>query len=278
MHATNFVLVGQDLPSSWQSGAVPADFEWRQFEPAALSRAKASLGLRTSVCVPARNEETTIGDIVEVIHQELMVRDGLVDELVVIDDGSSDATAKEAETAGAEVISLPEGLGKGQAMRRGVEATTGEIVAFCDADVYGFSSRFVLGLLGPLLTTPSVAMVKGAYRRPREGAEGEGGRVTELVAKPLLRLLFPDLAGIEQPLAGEWAARRAVLDRLQLADGYGVELGVLIDVQRLLGAEAIAQCHMGERRHRNRPLAELAPMAGTIMRVALSRAGLLPPG
>ena len=274
----HFAPVGQHLPPSWQSVSVVAQFEWREFEPGALARAKAYRGLRTSVCIPARNEEATVGDIVAVVHDELMERHGLVDELVVIDDGSSDATAKEAEGAGAEVIRLPEGLGKGQAMRRGLQATTGEIVSFCDADVYGFSPRFVVGLFGPLLTVPSIALVKAAYRRPLEGAEGEGGRVTELVAKPLIRLLFPDLAALQQPLAGEWAARREVLEQLDLAAGYGVELGALIDVRSLLGVQGIAQCDMGERRHRNRPLAELAPMAETIMRLALERAGLLPPG
>jgi glucosyl-3-phosphoglycerate synthase len=250
-------------------------FDWRSFDAIALAAQKGDLGV--SVCIPARNEAATVGEIVRVIRGQLMGRKGLVDQLLVVDDGSTDATAKEAEAAGAQVLTLPEGRGKGEAMTEGLRATTGDIVAYCDADVYDFTARFVVGLVGPLLIDATVLLVKGTYRRPLDGVDGEGGRVTELAAKPLISLFFPDLAGLGQPLAGEWAARRDVLQGTQFEPGYGVELGVLLDVLGRHGPDAIAECDLGERRHRNRPLSELRPQAETIIRLALQRAGLLPP-
>jgi glucosyl-3-phosphoglycerate synthase len=250
-------------------------FDWRSFDPERLTAFKT--GRRVSVCIPARDEQATVGDVVRVVADELMTGCGLVDELVVVDDGSVDATAKEAEAAGAQVVALPEPRGKGEAMWQGLQATTGELVAYCDADIYGFAPRFVIGLLGPLLTDGSISLVKATYRRPLDGVKGEGGRVTELVAKPLISLLFPELAKLSQPLAGEWAAPRTVLEGLTYAGGYGVELGVLVDVAERYGPASIAECDLGERCHRNRPLPELAPQAETIIRLALERAGLLPP-
>ena len=251
-------------------------FDWRSFGAASLAVSKAAQGLRISVCVPAHNEQATVADIVGTVRANLMEEAPLVDELVVVDDGSDDETAKEAQAAGATVVSLPVTAGKGAAMWEGLQATSGDIVAYCDADVYDFSARFVLGLVGPLLAVPEIALVKGAYRRPLDGQEGEGGRVTELVAKPLIGLFFPELGQLRQPLAGESASWRHVLSEAPYEDGYGVELGLLIDIARRYGAGAIAECDLGERQHRNRPLAELAPQAETIIRVALGRAGLLP--
>jgi glucosyl-3-phosphoglycerate synthase len=256
---------------------VIAQFDWRSFSAPALVERKLATGTRISVCIPACNEQATVGDIVSVIREDLMERHSVVDELVVVDDGSSDATAKEAEAAGAGVVSLPRTCGKGEAMWQGLQSTTGDLVAYCDADIYDFTARFVLGLVGPLLAAPEVVLVKGAYRRPLDGVPGEGGRVTELVAKPLIGLLFPDLKGLRQPLAGEWASRRPVLSEVPYAGGYGVELGMLIDIAERYGPDAIAECDLGERRHRNRSLADLAPQAETIMKLALVRAGLLPP-
>jgi glucosyl-3-phosphoglycerate synthase len=255
---------------------MPNRFDWRSFTAAGLAQAKDRLGLRAAVCIPARNEAGTVGEIVSVVHEELVMRHQLVDELVVVDDGSSDATAEQARSAGATVLAMGSGPGKGEAMRYGLDATTSDLIAYCDADIYDFTPRFVLGLLGPLLTDPSTALVKGAYRRPLDGVPGEGGRVTELVAKPLIELLFPELAAVRQPLAGEWASRREILEPLSYAEGYGVEMGILVDIAREYGPSAIAECDLGERRHRNRPLAELAPMARTVMRLGLERAGLLP--
>jgi glucosyl-3-phosphoglycerate synthase len=248
-------------------------------EFAAERLVEAKRGRAVSVCLPARDEAATVGRVIEVIRAELMDRHPLVDELVVIDDGSTDATAAVAAAAGANVLAasdiLPEyggGGGKGQALWKGVHVTRGDVIAFCDSDVRNFGDHFVTGLLGPLLLRDDVSFVKGFYRRPLDGRDGEGGRVTELVARPLISLLFPHLASLIQPLAGECAARRDVLERVPFVDGYGVDLGLLIDVSMLLGMGGIVQCDLGERVHRNRPLSELAPQATAIVQLALSRA------
>jgi glucosyl-3-phosphoglycerate synthase len=213
-----------------------------------------------------------------------MERHTLVDELVVIDDGSTDDTAALAVAAGADVLPAASILaeygtepGKGQALWKGVHVTSGDVVVFCDADVRNFGAHFVTGLLGPLLLRDDVTFVKGYYRRPLEGRSGEGGRVTELVARPLISQLFPHLAPLMQPLAGECAARRDVLERVPFVDGYGVDLGLLIDISERFGASSLVQCDLGERIHRNRPLAELAPQAAAIVQLALSRAGAVAP-
>lgn len=248
----------------------------------------AKRGRRVSVCLPAHDEAATVGHVVRAIRAALMQQYPLVDELMVIDDGSSDGTAETARAAGADVLTasaiLPQPedsdaggpAGKGQAMWKAVHVTTGDLVVFCDADVVGFQPHFVTGLLGPLLLGDDVAFVKGFYDRPLDGRAGEGGRVTELVARPLISVLFPHLAGLVQPLAGECAARRDVLEGVPFVDGYGVDLGLLIDVSETWGVGAMAQVDLGERVHRNRPLAELAPQATSIVQLALSRSGLMP--
>jgi glucosyl-3-phosphoglycerate synthase len=157
-------------------------------------------------------------------------------------------------------------------MQTALEMAHGDLFAFVDADVTNFGPHFVTGLLGPLLLDDSTTLVKGYYERPLHGAPEGGGRVTELVAKPLIDLLFPDLTGIIQPLAGETAAPRSVLEKCGLADGYQVELALLIDVAANFGAETIAQVDLGVRVHRNRPLSELRPQATDILRTALARA------
>jgi len=246
--------------------------------PLVASHVAATLGLvdgaatGKAVVGAARRPSTVKLDAVVPV---LLDHFGALTELVVVDDGSTDETAKEAEAAGAAVLSLPGTTGKGKAMQEGLRATSGEVIVFCDADIYDFSARFVLGVLGPLLTAPGTALVKGAYRRPLDGQEGEGGRVTELVAKPVLRLLFPELPSLRQPLAGEIASWRHVLNVLEFESGYGVEIGMLIDIARLYGAASIVESDLGERRHRNRPLSELAPQAQTVIEVALRRAALL---
>jgi glucosyl-3-phosphoglycerate synthase len=233
------------------------------------------------VCIPARNEAATVGPIVNSIVSALTASPGgapLVDEVVVIDDGSIDQTARLALLAGARVITTdtPRG-GKGQAMRSALKSTDGDIVAFVDADVTNFGPHFVTGLLGPLLLDEAVTLVKGFYQRPLHGAPDGGGRVTELTAKPIIDLLFPHLAPIEQPLAGETAAPRWILETCGLADGYAVELALLIDVAARFGVETIAQVDLGVRVHRNRPLAELRPQATDILRAALARVPLITP-
>jgi glucosyl-3-phosphoglycerate synthase len=155
-----------------------------------------------------------------------------------------------------------------------VASSTGDIVAFCDADVRDFDERFVVGLLGPLLADPDVAFVKAYYQRPGDGHPRGGGRVTELVARPVLHLLFAELAGVVQPLAGEFAGRREVLESVPFVEGYGVDLGLLVDITRAVGAERVVQVDLGRRIHRNRPLRELGPMATVVLQTALRRAGL----
>jgi glucosyl-3-phosphoglycerate synthase len=256
-----------------------ASFDHSQYRAAALVEAKH--GRSVSVCLPARNEEATVGDIVAVVRRDLIERVRLVDEIVVVDDGSTDRTADHAARAGARVVTLipttagaGDGSGKGQALARATVEATGDIVVFLDADVRNFGPHFVTGLLGPLLLRPEVAFVKAFYRRPLHGRRGEGGRVSELVARPLLARLFPHLSGVVQPLAGECAAQRRVLEEVDFADGYGVELAMLIDVARRFGVGCLAQVDLGERVHRNRPLAELRSQAAAVLDVALARAGI----
>ncbi len=254
-------------------------YHHQEFSATRLVAAKRSR--RVSVCLPARNEGETVGRVVETLHRELVLRHPLIDELVVVDDGSSDDTAAVAAAAGATVVTaattLPEygsEHGKGQAMWKGVHVTTGDVIAFCDADIRGFSSSFLLGLLGPLLTQDDVTFVKGCYERPLEGRPGEGGRVTELMARPVISLFFPHLAGLSQPLAGECAARRDVLEAVPFVGGYGVDLGLIIDVTNHFGPSGLVECYLGERVHRNRPLVELSVQALVILQVALARAGV----
>lgn len=241
----------------------------------------AKKGRRLSVCLPARNEAETIGQTVAAVQRELVERVPVVDELVVIDDGSTDDTAAVAAAAGAKVFHsaavLPEygtENGKGQAMWRGVHVTSGDIVVFCDADIRSFDPGFVLGLAGPLLTRDDVTAVKGFYDRPLNGQPGEGGRVTELMARPLISVFFPHLSGLHQPLAGELAARREVLESVPFVGGYGVDLGLLIDITERFGCGGLVQCDLGERVHRNRALSELGVQSLAILQLVLERAGL----
>jgi glucosyl-3-phosphoglycerate synthase len=260
--------------------AVSATFAARDF-PAERVEADRR-GRRVSVVVPARDEEDTIGEVVSVIRRELMERHHVVDELVVVNDGSTDGTASVAMAAGAEVVDATGVLpdygtehGKGQAMWRGLHVTSGDIVAYCDADIRSFGPEFVLGVVGPLLAGDSAAFVKGFYSRPFEGRDGEGGRVTELAARPLIALLFPHLSSLVQPLAGECAGRREVLEAVPFVGGYGVDLGLLIDIAARLGPGAIAQSDLGRRVHRNRPLSQLSAQALAIWQLGVERAGLI---
>jgi glucosyl-3-phosphoglycerate synthase len=178
-----------------------------------------------------------------------------------------------AREAGARVLTLAGGGGKGEAMRAGLEAAGGDLLVYLDADVENTTGGFVTHLLAPLLLEEEIALVKGFYRRPLHGAPTGGGRVTELMARPLIEVLFPELAEVRQPLAGEAAGPRWALEKLTFAAGYGVEMGMLIDVAARFGAEAIAQVDLGVRVHRNRPLDELRPQAVEVLRAALDRAG-----
>lgn len=233
-----------------------------------------------SLVLPARNEAGTVGDLVRSLDSALS---GVVDEIVVVDDGSSDGTGALAAAAGARVVTVADvrpdvpSAGKGGAMWRGLAATTGELVVFLDADVRDFDPGNVASLLLPLLRHQDVHLVKAAYARPLEvdGVlhPGSGGRVTRLVATPVLNLVAPDLTVFAQPLAGETAARRALLQRLSLVGGYGVELALLLDAYALVGLEGLAQVDLGERAHRHQSDEALAKMATALLHVAAARAG-----
>lgn len=253
------------------------------FELDVLVAAKESTTV--SVCIPARNEEPTVGQIVERIRTKLVDGQPLVDEIIVVDDHSTDRTAEEARSAGATVVDAStvltefgRGHGKGEALWKSLYASTGDIVVWCDADVRDFSTRFISGLLGPLLTDPTIGFVKGFYERPVDGHVRGGGRVTELVARPLLTMCFPELGDIVQPLSGEYGGRRTILEQLPFVEGYGVDIAMLIDIANQFGSEVIAQVDLGERIHRNRPLHELSPMAAQVLQSAMRRIqpGLVP--
>jgi glucosyl-3-phosphoglycerate synthase len=239
---------------------------------------------RVSVVLPALNEAATVGRIVARIRRDLVDRVALVDELMVVDSGSTDSTVDVARSAGAEVVRredvLPEFAirpGKGEVLWRSLAATTGDVVVFVDSDLSDFTSTFVTGLLGPLLCDPSVQFVKATYDRALQSGETVlptgGGRVTELVARPLIGLHWPELSGFVQPLGGEYAARRALLESLPFASGYGVEFGLLVDTYRSVGLDAMAQVDLSRRKHRNSDLHKLGRMAAEILQVAESRLG-----
>jgi glucosyl-3-phosphoglycerate synthase len=232
-----------------------------------------------SVCLPARDEARTIGPILE---QLLPLRElGVIDQIVVVD-ASRDGTGEIARRLGAEVHDqddlMPElgpALGKGDAMWRVLPRLVGEVVCYLDADSEDFGPHFACGLLGPLLCEPGISFVKGFYRRPFRVGEltlpHGGGRVTELAARPLLNLFYPELAGFEQPLAGEIAARRELLDRLPYVTGYGVDIALLIDAYRAAGLDALAQVDLDVRQNAHQSLRELGPMAYAVLRAVAAR-------
>ncbi|MEU1665104.1 glucosyl-3-phosphoglycerate synthase [Streptomyces sparsogenes] len=264
---------------SWSADDRPLDL---------LLAAKRATGRTVSVVLPALDEEATVGEIAATIRRELMSEAApLVDELVVLDSGSTDRTAEVAAAAGARVVhrdsllpELPALPGKGEVLWRSLLATSGDIICFIDADLREFDARFVSGIVGPLLTEPDVHLVKGMYDRPLGtghdplapgAAAAQGGRVTELVARPLLNLHWPQLAGFVQPLGGEYAARRSLLERLPFPVGYGVELALLIDSLHTVGLDALAQVDIGVRKHRHQDAQALGRMAATIYRTAQLR-------
>lgn len=247
-----------------------------------LLDAKRRTGETVSVVLPALNEEATVGAIVAAIRGALMEDAPLVDELIVLDSGSTDHTAAAAAAAGAKVVHREEVLpwlpcehGKGEVLWRSLFVTQGSIVCFVDADLRAFVPEFVSGIVGPLLTEPEVAFVKAMYVRPLETPGSSdpagGGRVTELVARPLLNLHWPQLAGFVQPLGGEYAVRRSLLERLSFPIGYGVELGLLVDALELAGLDALAQVDVGVRHHRHQDAAGLGRMSAAIYRTAMER-------
>ena len=231
-----------------------------------------------SVVLPALDEEATVADVVSAVRPLLGT---LVDELVVVDSGSTDNTAEAAASAGARVVHRTDVLpdleprpGKGEVLWRSLAATTGDLVVFLDSDLVDPDPGFVPALLGPLLTRDDVHLVKGFYRRPLRLESTGGGRVTELAARPLLNALRPELAGVVQPLGGEYAGTREFLESVPFAPGYGVEIGLLLDAHTRYGLGGIAQVNLGVRKHRNRDLRQLGPMAAQIAVTALRRCGV----
>ncbi|MBS1847999.1 MAG: glucosyl-3-phosphoglycerate synthase [Actinobacteria bacterium] len=251
-------------------------------DAAALAAAKGTTTV--TVCLPAHNEAATVGRIIDAIRAELVVGVPLVDAIVVLDDASTDATAQVAREAGATVHSsarvlAPAGSrrGKGEAMWKSLAAVDTDLIVWVDADIVDFDTGFVTRLVGPLIDDPNCVFVKGHYDRP-VGADGlPGGRVTELVARPALSLYHPHLTVFPQPLSGEIAARRSALVDLPFASGYGVDIGLLIDVVDRYGLDHVARADLGVRVHRNRPLAQLAPQAFEVLHTILRRAGVPTP-
>lgn len=257
-----------------------ATAHWDDWSHDDLLAAKADT--RVSLVVPARNEAATVGDVVTRVRTALMDTVALLDEIIVIDSDSTDTTYQVATDAGAVVHrsaeirpDLGSFPGKGEAMWKSLFVCSGDVIVFMDADLTDWDTHFVPGLLGPLLTSPSVSLVKGFYERPGEQGALDGGRVTELVARPLIALLFPTLAGLVQPLAGEWAVRRSHFASLSVPTGYAVELAALVDTVAAYGESALAQVDLGVRAHRHQSLHDLGGMSTQILAAALSRSSVV---
>ncbi|HEX5115804.1 MAG TPA: glucosyl-3-phosphoglycerate synthase [Pseudonocardiaceae bacterium] len=268
------------LPPATRAWFAERTWQSPQWTVDELVRARGSRTV--SVVLPALDEESTVGGVVRSV---LPLVGPVVDECVVIDSGSTDGTVDAATAAGARVVhrddvlpGVPPLPGKGEVLWRSVAATTGDVLVFLDSDLVDPDPGFVAALLGPMLTVPDVHLVKGFYRRPLrlendETGEG-GGRVTELMARPLLSALRPELAGVVQPLGGEYALSRSFAESVPFAAGYGVEIGLLLDAHRRYGLAGLAQVNLGIRKHRNRSLAQLGVMARQILGTALNRCGV----
>lgn len=248
-----------------------------------LAALKATTGTTIAVCLPALDEADTIGGICTIVHDELLGA-GLVDELIVIDSGSTDETAAIAEASGARVLRAaelmpeagrPEVAGKGESLWKSLSVVAGDVIVWLDSDTRNFDTRFVTGLVAPLLDDPALGFVKAFYERPLERDElrlpAEGGRVTEIAIRPLLNLFFPQLTGVIQPLSGECAGRVSMLREVPFFTGYAVDVGLLIDFAERFGLEAMAQSDLGVRVHRNRDVAALGRMSFEIIRALMQR-------
>jgi glucosyl-3-phosphoglycerate synthase len=243
---------------------------------------KKEQGISISLGLPALNEEETVGNVIHTIQNALMRQVPLVDEIVLIDSGSEDRTREIAGEFGIQVFRHQEILpqlgsyqGKGEALWKSLHVLSGDIIAWIDTDINNIDPRFVYGVLGPLLANPRIQYVKGFYRRPLRSGDklvaGGGGRVTELTARPLINLFYPELSGLIQPLSGEYAGRRRALERMPFFTGYGVEIGLLIDLLNDFGLEGIAQVDLLVRIHHNQPLPSLSKMSFAILQVVVGR-------
>jgi glucosyl-3-phosphoglycerate synthase len=274
-----------DIPTVVDRWFAENTYHSREFRDIArLVSLKREQGLTLSLGLPTLNESATIGNIIEVMQRALVEEHPLIDEIVVIDSGSTDDTVEIARSLGVRVHAHPDILpeygtfvGKGEALWKSLHLLRGDLVAWCDTDISNIQPQFVYGVVGPLLADPRVGYVKGFYRRPLNfGGELQtagGGRVTELTARPILNLFYPELSGLLQPLSGEYAARRELLERMPFFTGYGVEIGHLIDILESFGLNRLAQVDLGVRIHRNQELFDLSKMAFAIMQVAVRRLG-----
>lgn len=251
-----------------------------------LVKLKKKQGKKISCVIPALNEEKTIGSVVYVLKKNLLDRHKLLDEIIVVDSGSTDGTKVAAEKAGAAFYYSKDILkrfgfvkGKGENLWKSLFVSAGDIIAWIDADIKNINSKFVFGLVGPLLANSRLSFVKAFYQRPLSSkgklVSLEGGRVTELLMRPLFNLYFPQLSGFIQPLSGEYAGTRSVLEKIPFFSGYGVEMGMLIDIEKKFGLEAMAQSDLDERVHRNRPLYELSKMSFEILQAFSEKANAL---
>ena len=257
-------------------------YNYRQFSDLGeLGRRKRELGLTVSAVLPCRNVADTVGGIIDEIHA-VNERSSLVDQILAVDADSEDGTVEVAVSKGAEVYSENELLshyggahGKGDAMWRSLSVARGDLIMYVDADTKDFKSQLVYGILGPILTIPEVRFVKAAYRRPFKSYEtvelDGGGRVTELTAKPLFNLFYPELAGFVQPLAGEFVAYKELFCSIPFLTGYAVETGIMIDVLKRVGLDAMAQVDLGTRQNRHQPLRDLSRMSYSVVRAVARR-------
>jgi nucleotide-binding universal stress UspA family protein len=282
-HADAFVERSRSLPTIVDKWFAENTFHAHEFaDIRKLVALKEKHNVTISLGLPALNEEKTIGTVIKRVKGALMDRAPLIDQMVVIDSDSTDRTVEIATELGIPVHKHPEILpetgthrGKGEALWKSLHVLDGDIVAWIDTDISNIQPRFVYGLLGPLLREPKIQYVKGFYQRPiKQGdtlqAEG-GGRVTELMARPLINLFFPELSGMIQPLSGEYAGRRELLERLPFFTGYAVEIGLLIDILEQAGLPAIGQVDLERRIHRNQPLPNLSQMAYVILQGAIRK-------
>ena len=253
-------------------------YRGEDYDPERLADRARRDSVAVSVCLPALEVGETVGPIVSALRRALVEETPLVSEIVVMDGGSTDGTRAAAREAGATVVDdrdvLPDlapGRGKGEAMWKSLAVLRGDIVVWLDADMVDFDPAFVTGLVGPLLDEPDVGYVKAVYRRALGDDADGGGRVTEICARPLINLFYPQLAGFAQPLSGEAAGRRDLLRSVPFFSGYAVELGLLIDLERTAGLGALAQVDLGARRHANQSTSALGAMASTIQLAVLRR-------
>lgn len=256
-------------------------FHYKQFAIKELIKAKKKKNIKISLCFPTLNEAQTIGKILKVVERELY-GPGLVDEVVVVDSNSSDDTVKIVKSMGFKVYQHKNILpkygsykGKGDALWKSLFVLNGDIIAWCDSDIKNFHSGFIYGILAPLLTEEDIFFVKAFYKRPLKMGgsyiKGEGGRVTNILVRPILNMFYPELSKLHQPLSGEYAGRREVFEQIPFFTGYGVEIGMLIEIYERFGVDKIAQVNVKRRVHRNHPLSVLSNMSFGIIRAALKK-------